>query len=225
MKERDNSPGCERASDLIAFIYNEADEREAKDFQLHLRECSSCREEAASFGLVRESITTWRDEALAGFVSTPVAATTNRKSALAALRQFFDLSPLWLKSATAFAVLAFCLLVGVVIFRSRQPQVFITTQQNPNAIYTKQDVDRMVNEALAKQQEIPKSSVESPSAKPQVVKHEKPSNVLPSSSNQFAKSKRPLSRAEREQLAADLRLLSAQDDEQLHLLGDRINQE
>ena len=83
----------------------------------------------------------------------------------------------------------------------------------------------MVNEALAKQQETPKPSVESPSAKPQVVKHEKPSNVLPSSSNQFAKSKRPLSRAEREQLAADLRLLSTQEDEQLHLLGDRINQE
>src|SRR5512138_3703264 len=131
MKERDHSPGCERASDLIAFIYDEADEREAQEFQLHLRDCSVCREEAPSFGLVRESITTWRDEALAGFVSTPVAATTNRKSAVAALRQFFDVSPLWLKGATAFAVLVFCLLVGVVIFRSRQPQVFITTQQNP----------------------------------------------------------------------------------------------
>ena len=35
MKERDYSPSCERASDLIAFIYNEADEREAQDFQLH----------------------------------------------------------------------------------------------------------------------------------------------------------------------------------------------
>src|SRR6185503_15470554 len=132
MKERDHSPTCERASDLIAFIYNETGEREAQDFKLHLRECSSCREEAASFGVVRESIVTWRDEALAGFVSTPVATKTNRKSALAALRQFFDLSPLWLKGATAVALLAFCLLVGLVIFRSREPQVLITNQ-NPNA--------------------------------------------------------------------------------------------
>src|SRR4051794_37281187 len=97
MKERDHSPRCERAMDLIAFSYNEADEQEARDFQLHLRECNTCREEAESFGVVRESIGAWRDEALAGFVSTPVATKTARKSALAALRQFFDLSPLWLK--------------------------------------------------------------------------------------------------------------------------------
>jgi hypothetical protein len=220
MKERDHSPTCERASDLLAFIYNEADEHEAEDFQLHLRECSTCREEAASFGVVRESIHTWRDEALAGFVSTSVTTKT-RKSALAALRQFFDLSPLWLKGATAFALLTFCLLVGIVVFRSRERQVVIT-QQNPNAIYTKQDVDRMVNEALAKAN--PQPLGETPPEQSQTVKYQKPKNVLPSSPSQFAKSKRPLSRAEREQLAADLRLLST-NDESLQLLGDRINQE
>lgn len=224
MKERDHSPTCERASDLIAFIYNEADEREAQDFQLHLRDCSSCREEAASFGVVRESIHTWRDEALAGFVATPLATTTNRKSALAALRQFFDLSPLWLKGATAFALAMFCLLVGIVIFRSRERQV-IMTNHDPNAIYTKDDVNRIVNEALAKQQESPKPLVETPAEKSQTVNYQKPKNVRPSSSTQFAKSRRPLSRAEREQLAADLRLLSTREDEPLHLLGDRINQE
>ena len=222
MKERDHSPTCERASDLIAFIYNEVDEREAQDFKQHLRECSSCREEAASFGMVRESITTWRDEALAGFVATPVATTTNTKSALAALRQFFDLSPLWLKGATALALLIFCLLVGVVIFRSRERGVDLT-KQNPAAIYTKDDVNRMVNEALAKAS--PKPPEELPRHESQPVKYSKPKNVRPSSSTQFAKSRRPLSRAEREQLAADLRLLSTSEDEPLHLLGDRINQE
>jgi len=222
MKERDHSPTCERAADLITFIYNEADEREAQDFELHLRECISCREEAASFGVVRESITTWRDEALAGFVSTPVTTTTNRKSALAALRQFFDLSPLWLKGATAFALLVFCLLVGVVIFRNRERQVLLTNQ-NPNAIYTQQDVNRMVDEALAKQSSKP--AVEAPPEKTEIVKNQKPKTVPPASATQLVKSRRPLSRAEREQLAADLRLLSAREDEPLQLLGDRINQE
>ena len=65
---------------------------------------------------MRESITAWRDEALSGFVSTPLATTATKKSALAALRQFFDLSPLWLKGATAFAVLAFCVLAALAIF-------------------------------------------------------------------------------------------------------------
>ncbi|HEU4932304.1 MAG TPA: zf-HC2 domain-containing protein [Pyrinomonadaceae bacterium] len=222
MKERDHSPSCERASDLIAFIYNEADEREAQDFQLHLRECGSCREEAASFGVVRESIITWRDEALAGFVATPVATTTHRKSALVALRQFFDLSPLWLKGATAFALVTFCVLVGIVIFRSSERQVEITNH-NPNAIYTKDDVSRMVNDALAKAS--PKPPVEIAADKSETVKYQKPKNVRPPSSGQFAKSRRPLSRAEREQLAADLRLLSTREDEPLQLLGDRINQE
>jgi hypothetical protein len=219
MKERDHSPSCERASDLIAFIYNEGSEQEARDFELHLRDCSSCREEAASFGVVRESIVTWRDEALAGFVSTPVTTTT-RKSALAALRQFFDLSPLWLKGATGFALLVFCLLVGIVIFRNRERQVEIT-DKNPNAIYTEQDVDRKVKEALAKASTTTpvETPPEKPQPQPQTVKYQKPKTA------QFAKGRRPLSRSEREQLAADLRLLSASDDEQLQLLGDRINQE
>ena len=40
MNEMNNSPNCERASDLIAFLYNEADERERRDFELHLNECA-----------------------------------------------------------------------------------------------------------------------------------------------------------------------------------------
>jgi hypothetical protein len=226
MKERDHSPGCERASDLIAFIYNEADERETQDFQLHLRDCSVCRDEARSFGLVRESITTWRDEALAGFVSTPVAAATNRKSALAALRQFFDLSPLWLQSATVIAICLFCLLFGMFIVRNPGRHVVRTNPNpNPNAIYTQQDINRLIDEALAKQKESIKPVVEAPVEKPQIVQNQKPKTVRRSSSDQFAKSRRPLSRAEREQLAADLRLLSTTEDEPLQLLGDRINQE
>ncbi|HKY45009.1 MAG TPA: zf-HC2 domain-containing protein, partial [Pyrinomonadaceae bacterium] len=115
-----NSPSCERASDLIAFLYDEANETEKRDFELHLKECAGCREEVASFGVVRESITAWRDEALSGFVSTPLATTAPKKSALAALRQFFDLSPLWLKGATACALVAFCILAALAINRTER---------------------------------------------------------------------------------------------------------
>ena len=210
---------CERASDLIAFLYNEADERERRDFQLHLNECSTCREEAASFGVVRESIASWRDEALAGFVSQPVATKATSKSALAALRQFFDLSPLWLKGATAFALVTFCVLavMAFVNLQSDKVQISSTTSK---AIYTQEEADRMVEEAVAKQQ-----SVKPPVEPPQgvyVVESPKPKKPRQSDASQFTKSRRPLSRSEREQLAADLRLLSNDDD--LQLLGDRINQ-
>lgn len=218
MNEMNKPPSCERASDLIAFLYDEANDSEKRDFELHLKECAGCREEVASFGLVRESITAWRDEALSGFVSTPLATTATKKSALAALRQFFDLSPLWLKGASAVAVLAFCVLGALAIINRTGGDNPASIAKNPNAIYTQQDVDRLVKEAVAHHE----SSTQSQPAKEQVtiVQSPKPKREQ----NQFAKSRRPLTRAEREQLAADLRLLSTDDEASLNLIGDRINQ-
>jgi anti-sigma factor RsiW len=209
-----NETTCERAPDLMAFLYHEMDERETREFRAHLQECSQCGEEAASFGVVRESIIAWRDEALAGFVSTPVT-TKARKSAIAALRQFFDLSPLWLKGATAFAMVALFVLVGVAVVKLQTKPVIMST----NAKYTEQDVDRIVKEALAKQ-----TNEQKPIETVAVVESPKPKKPKTATSTQLAKSRRPLSRAEREQLAADLRLLSTDDDASLYLLGDRINQ-
>ena len=213
MNEIQNSPACERAPDLIAFLYGEADEHEARDFQQHLQQCGSCREEVASFADVRHSITAWRDEALSGFISTPVP--TQQKSALAALRQFFDLSPLWLKGATALAAVTFCVLAGVVLFKTNEEPVI---SKNPDVVYTQQDVDRKVKEALAKQAPVEIPSPENITVKP------KPKRSRAASSTQFARSQRPLSKAERDQLAAELRLVSSDGDATLNLLGDRINQ-
>lgn len=221
MNEMNNSPNCERASDLIAFLYNEANESETRDFELHLKECADCRHEVASFGLVRESIIAWKDEALSGFVSTPLAPTPRKKSALAAMRQFFELSPLWLKAATAFAVVAFCVLAALALVNIARTERGSrgSIAENPNAgTYTQQDIDRIVKEALAKQQSSPQP-VDEPVT---TVQSPKPKRVP--TQNQFAKSRRPLTRAEREQLAAELRLLSTDNDAGLNLLGDRINQ-
>jgi anti-sigma factor RsiW len=217
MNETQNSPGCERASDLIAFLYGEADERETRDFQLHLQQCESCHAEVASFGDVRHSITAWRDEALAGFVSTPVTTQPKTKSALAALRQFFNLSPLWLKGATALAAVTFCVLAGLA-FKSNNNQVASTK------VYTEQDMDRIVKEALVEQARL-RLPVPAPSPENVVVNSPKPksNSSRASSSTQSARSQRPLSKAEREQLAAELRLTTSNDDASL-LLGDRINQ-
>ena len=209
-----NSPSCERGSDLIAFLYKEANESEARDFEVHLKGCAACRSELDSFGLVRESITTWRDEALSGFVSTPMLGTVRKKSAVAALREFFNLSPLWLKGATAFAVLAFCILAVLALNRTEGGSPG-STAKNTDPVYTQADIDRAVKEALAQQQPEPSAPKQ-----PVVAQSSKP----PKTTTQVAKSRRPLTRAEREQLAADLRLLSIDDEAGLNLLGDRINQ-
>jgi len=218
MNETMNSPSCERAPDLIAFLYQEMDERETREFRLHLQQCNHCREEAAGLRVVRESIAAWRDEALAGFVSTPVTTKT-RKSAVAALRQFFDLSPLWLKGAAAFATVAFFVLAALAAVKLRTNNVPVNTE----ARYTQQDVNQILKEALAKQADANKPPA-TQNEIATVVESPKPKKARVSSASQLAKSRRPLSRAEREQLASDLRLLSPSDETTLPLLGDRINQ-
>ena len=199
----------------MAFLYNEMDASERGGFESHLQQCGNCRGEATSFGLVRESIVAWRDEVLTGFV--PAAATPPRRSAIAAFRQFFDLSPLWLKGAASFALIAFCVLAGLlyVNFRKDSP---VTAQTG--GTYTQQDVDRMIKEALAKQhQNTPAQPPESSVAGLHSTAP-KPKRAVTQTSG---KNRRPLSRAEREQLAADLRLVPTDDD--LDLLSDRINHE
>lgn len=199
MNEVQNSPACERAPELIAFVYNETSESEARDFELHLKQCSDCREEVASFGMVRESIVAWRDEALSGFVAQPLIAGAGRKSALAAFRQFFDLSPLWLKVASGFAVLSFCVLAALAFVNLQTKELVVISNPNPP-----QEVVRIVKE-------------------PEDIRIKPEQNLKPRITriNANQRNRRPLTRAERDQLAADLRLLS---DDSLNLLSDRINQ-
>jgi hypothetical protein len=198
--ETHNSATCERADDLIAVLYGEASESEKRDFEFHLKQCGNCHAEFDAFAQVRESIGEWRDEALTGFVSSQVAPAPVRKSAIAALRQFFDLSPVWLKGAVGFAALVFCMLVALAVLRLEFPQEEISpvATKNPEAVFTKQDLERAVQEALAKQErEQPIAIAEPPSPRgPGVAR-----------ADRTHKARRPFSKAEREQLAAELRLV------------------
>ena len=230
MNEKPISSNCERADELVSVLYGEASERETRDFELHLKQCAGCRTEFAAFANVRESIGEWRDEALTGFVSSEAVAPTRdpllpaasafsnhvtRKSATAALRQFFDLSPLWLKGAVGFAAVVFCVLAAVAVFRPTRevPQVATT---DPDAVYTQADVDRAVQQALAKQEE---QRLAAP--KPMVVESAATNKSTVDKRERRPETQRPFSRAEREQLAADLRLLSGDDDLDLELPGDQ----
>jgi len=125
--------GCERASDLVAFLYGEAGPAEARDFRLHLNACDECREELAAFGEVRARVVGWRAEALGdapalglsrafeaepGAASSSFAPAPRARSARAALREFFALSPWWLRAATTAALLVFCGLAALALGRA-----------------------------------------------------------------------------------------------------------
>ena len=210
---------CERAEELVSVLYGEASERETREFELHLQQCGSCRAEFASFSQVRQSVGEWRDEILGGFVSSPVVIAPQRKSAMAALRQFFDLSPLWMKGAVGFAVVAFCVLAALafVKFNFEKPKPLTAT--NPGKIYTQEDMNRIIKEELAKRE----STQQRVEPKPIVVEQRSPvKNSGGANSSRASASRRPFSKAERDQLAAELRLLTAREAD-FGLLGDRIN--
>jgi len=119
-----NNYSCEFAAEMISYVYGEINARAKSDFERHLTSCSNCTEEIAGFGLVRSSISDWRNEF--STVETPafvlpfekeqilfetVSVSTEKSSWLGELHKIFPITPAW--AATAFAALAIC--VGLTI--------------------------------------------------------------------------------------------------------------
>jgi hypothetical protein len=224
MRETSSGSYCERGNDLVSFLYGEANESEAQNFKSHLEWCQDCQSEMAAFGEVRGSIGTWKDESLAGFVSAHAVAPMRSKSAMAALRQFFDLSPLWMKCAVGFAGISLCLLLGLALTRLGAEPPTVNTAGKTGQMYSQDRVNQLVEKARADEAAaLVQTRKDEPqgSQTPKLRRH-KPTVVV-NSSMESAKGRRPLSKAEREQLAADLRLV-VPNEESLNLLGDRINQ-
>lgn len=132
-KNRDASAttprGCERGEELVAYLYGEATKEEAGLFRRHLEACAVCREELAAFGGVREGLGAWRAEALGSVPALNIVeafaparavrtAASRERSARAALREFFSLSPLWLRAGAFAATLAVCALVALTLARA-----------------------------------------------------------------------------------------------------------
>ena len=124
-----NPRGCERAEEMVAYLYGEATPDEAKSFRRHLTGCAVCRDELAAFGGVREAVGEWRAEALSAVPSlninealTPVVGArrvpVRKRSAAAALREFFSLSPLWLQAGAGAAALVVCALAALTLART-----------------------------------------------------------------------------------------------------------
>ena len=222
MQERSDAQKCDRENDLIAFLYGECNETEARNFEQHLRTCAGCESDLVGFRNIRGSMAAWRSEVLGATeaVNDSRPAVTRQRSAVAAVREFFNLSPLWLKGAVAVASILFCLFAALTVFNMRN-QSKPSMTSNDNKVYTQEELNRKIDEAVAaaKQQFDNERSAqaqnESQSDQP----------AAPHCDSVAAHSKsRPLSTTEREQLAADLRLISS-DEPSLDLLGDRINQE
>ena len=232
-----NAPNCERENDLIAFLYGELNDSEARTFQSHIRDCALCNAELAAFRDIRESVVAWRNESLGGVIfpiAESVVLRTDREkpSALAALREFFNLSPLWMKGALAFASVLFCLFAVLAITRLRDKPPATTATNQGNSVNSQQEFNALVERRVQEELQRRRNSPEKAPTLPHVANaaDRTPRQRVANRGNGIAlnppnqKARRPLSKTEREQLAADLRLISAKNEGDLELLDDRINQ-
>lgn len=232
-----DAPICERGNDLIAFLHGEIDQCVAPDFERHLLNCGDCESELGAFKQIRSSVAAWRQESLGGGWATSVAASPaverasdpGKPSAIAAIREFFELSPLWMKGSMALASVLFCvasILALAHLFENPKPVVAGDEKR-----YTEKEVLAKIENALksgAQDREVQKRPLLPSVAADndlQVKPQRKGTNRLSQRVADNPKVGRgPLTKAEREQLAADLRLILPQDDTDLDLLGDGINQ-
>jgi hypothetical protein len=226
MNHIEDNAACERRDELISVLYGEVTKNERAQFQQHMQTCATCQAEMRGFGNVRESIGEWKLEALAAMDQSSVtipAHAPKAKSAGVALREFFDLSPLWLKGATAFAALLFCLFAVIALGRLNKQPPTITSTTKSDAIYTEQEKNEIVRKALDDQKQALLAGLPEKLHETIPVQSKDGSNKKVFRSTQVAKDRRPLTRWEREQLAADLRLLGGSDDDEIELLSDPIN--
>jgi len=229
MRDSRERPVCHRAEDLVTYLYGEGSEADALDFGSHLEQCDACRIEFSVFNQVHDSIQVWRTEAL-GVSLNPVEVANQtaadsrqfvrqrRLSAMAALRQFFNVSPIWLRGATAFAALLLCVLGIVMVARISRKPVTIAKVTDEKT-YTQKELEAAVNQAVDRTREeltanrnaagssnIPKQEPRPPVNHTQVA-----------TSPRKAPRQHSLNREERAQLAADLRLTLPVDEDEILL--------
>lgn len=205
-------------------------------FEQHLLNCTDCGSQLGAFKEIRSSVVSWREESLGGAMdnsvvtSTAVAKAAGRvkPSATAAIREFFELSPFWMKGAIAFASVLFCVVsvLGLAhLFENPKPVAVGEEKQ-----YTEKELQAKVEDAvksrlqdreIQKTKPLPAVAGGEKQVQPQRKSPNRPGGRLVAN----PKIKRgPLTRSEREQLAADLRLTPTQDDTDLDLLDEGINQ-
>jgi hypothetical protein len=235
-----NATTCGREHDLVAFLYGELSDIENESFDSHRHTCLMCQQQISEFKSIRESVVAWRDESL-GHASVAVRQTTrlinpDKGSALAALRAFFDLSPLWMKGAVGFAAILFCILTVLTAARLRNTPAATAANAGSQG-HSQQELNALVEQGV--QDELARRKVaEEPPASSSPASAGLKDKIVPSRSRgilnqrtevaanaRSEKARRPLSKAEREQLAADLRLVSSRNERGLDLVDDQINEQ
>lgn len=249
MTDIDDAPLCARSEDLVAYLYGEPDEAAAQDFEAHTEHCAACRKELAAFGQVRLSIGEWREQALGALLSTITTASApvimehvrvapeRKRSALAALREFFSLSPMWMRAGVATLGIVFCALCALSIARYFEQPKTVTVEKIVRVNPSDEELARMIEERIKQKggSNAPATEVVPPDAtasqaatfpkdrvSPRVKQNSKQN--IGGQPNLAAVRGPKISPRESREIARDLRLIASKDEDDLPRLSDLIDE-
>lgn len=100
---------CGKKELLVAYLYDEASKNERTELEQHLPACSACRAELQSFKGVRNDLSAWQIPVV------PHVSFVPPRSAVAVLRELFQLVPGWLKLTSGLATAAAAALVAFAL--------------------------------------------------------------------------------------------------------------
>lgn len=148
-----NTPlaNCNRQEDLVTFLYDEMSAAARREFETHLQECAACAAELQAFGRVREELGTWQ----VGLLPRTEVVIQRRK--LDVLRELISLFPVWMRGAALIGAAAALVLVALSVLtlvksNSQTSSTVAQTAAQPQATFTRAEVESLVKSEVAKAQ-------------------------------------------------------------------------
>lgn len=146
---------CERKDDLVSFLYGELTAPARAQFERHLQDCDSCRDEARALGRVRDELSTWQ----VGFTPRTEVVLPRRK--MDVLRELIGLFPVWVRAAALAGAAAALVLMTLAATSARinfksgeiafgQKAAGNSSGITPHAASTA-DIETIVQNAVAKE--------------------------------------------------------------------------
>ena len=103
MSNKQKTPNCDMHEALVSYLYDEATPEETRRVQVHLTECTACKQELQSFERVRGMLQQWQLDDLP-VVRVVAERPSSERSLLGVLRELFSLTPVWAKALGAVAM-------------------------------------------------------------------------------------------------------------------------
>ncbi|MGH9897811.1 MAG: hypothetical protein ACRD63_08970 [Pyrinomonadaceae bacterium] len=167
-----NTAGLTTDEQLISYVYDEVDVAQRTLFEKKMAQSPALCKEVLALREVKTEVGAWRSQVMDSFdglempfenaaVPVQVVKQVERKrSAMAALKAFFELSPIWMRAGVTFASLLFCALTIFTFSRAefrhgangfsiravpeRVVTNTVTTERTVNQGYTQAQLDQAV---------------------------------------------------------------------------------